>query len=95
MQRLWGKALRKLWIHDIVQQDHWLVIVLPDFALITAGRFRDSYAGDRTCPFVSDENRDIMQTQLAMRLENAWIVENPFNVRFDANPPWRYQDCRA
>ncbi len=42
LQRLWGKALRKLWVHDMVQQDYWLDIVQTDFVLITAGRFRDS-----------------------------------------------------
>lgn len=126
LQRLWDRALRKQWVHDFSQQDHWLDIAQPDFVLITAGwhldaldtahecqeraipyainlqvassshwidervldRFRDSYAGARACLFLSDENRDIMQTQLAMRLENARIVENPFNVRFDADPPW-------
>jgi glycosyltransferase involved in cell wall biosynthesis len=38
--------------------------------------------------FVSDENRLKMQNNIALKLDNAEIVANPFNVNFDASPEW-------
>jgi glycosyltransferase involved in cell wall biosynthesis len=38
--------------------------------------------------FVSTENREIVESNLAWDLSEAEIVDNPFNVRLDAVPAW-------
>ena len=40
------------------------------------------------CYFVSENNRTLVETQFGCSLPNARIVRNPFNVRYDASPPW-------
>jgi glycosyltransferase involved in cell wall biosynthesis len=54
--------------------------------------FRKSYLGAEACFFVSQENREIVETNLGMRLENARIVDNPVNLRADAIIPWPEAD---
>jgi len=50
--------------------------------------FRAAYQNARQCFFVSGENRDIIESNLAIDLSHAQIVDNPFAVRLDAAPPW-------
>lgn len=50
--------------------------------------FRDAYAHAERCFFVSADNRDIVETNLALDLSNAEIVDNPFSVRLSAAPTW-------
>ena len=50
--------------------------------------FHDAYAHAQRCYFVSGENRDIVETNVALDLSKAEIVDNPFNVRLDAAPAW-------
>ncbi|MEM9942354.1 MAG: glycosyltransferase family 4 protein [Planctomycetota bacterium] len=38
--------------------------------------------------FVSQENQDKLQNNIAMLLDNAEIIANPFNVSYQANPEW-------
>ena len=38
--------------------------------------------------FVSADNRDIVEANLAMELPGAQVVDNPFTVRTDAAPRW-------
>lgn len=38
--------------------------------------------------FVSERNKELVETQIGGELLNARIVRNPFNVRWDASPPW-------
>lgn len=54
--------------------------------------FRNAYQNAHRVYFVSEENRDKVETNMATRLENAEIVANPFNVRHDANPEWPDED---
>jgi glycosyltransferase involved in cell wall biosynthesis len=50
--------------------------------------FRAAYQHAERCYFVSDENREILESNLAIRLTRCEIVDNPFNVRMDAAPAW-------
>jgi hypothetical protein len=50
--------------------------------------FRRAYQGAAKVFFVSQENRDKLETNIAMTLDNAEIIDNPFNVSFQADPPW-------
>jgi glycosyltransferase involved in cell wall biosynthesis len=49
---------------------------------------RESYLKAETCCFVSRRNLQLLETILAVRLPNGKVIRNPFNVRYDANPPW-------
>jgi len=42
--------------------------------------------------FVSEGNLNLTRTHLVTPLENAKVVRNPFNVSYDANPPWPPED---
>jgi len=46
------------------------------------------YEGASRAYFVSQGNIDVSRRQFATPLCNAKIVRNPFNVRYDARPPW-------
>ncbi|MEE2640595.1 MAG: glycosyltransferase family 4 protein [Planctomycetota bacterium] len=50
--------------------------------------FRNAYHGAHKVLFVSEENREKLETNMATRLSNAEIVANPFNVRHDSDPAW-------
>jgi glycosyltransferase involved in cell wall biosynthesis len=50
--------------------------------------FRSAYSHARRCFFVSEENRELLQSNLAIDLTRAEIVDNPFNVALDAAPTW-------
>jgi glycosyltransferase involved in cell wall biosynthesis len=49
---------------------------------------RAGYLGAARCFFVSEENRRTIESNLAVKLSNSEIVDNPFNVRRGAAPPW-------
>jgi glycosyltransferase involved in cell wall biosynthesis len=49
---------------------------------------RDAYAGAARRYFVSDENRRTIESNLALDLSDATIVDNPFNVAVNAAPAW-------
>jgi len=53
-----------------------------------AGAFRSAYANARQCYFVSDENRQIIESNLVLDLSHTEVVDNPFMVRQEAAPPW-------
>ena len=53
-----------------------------------AERYRAALAAALRCYFVSDANRRIAEKQIGCELPNAEIVRNPFNVDFNASPPW-------
>lgn len=50
--------------------------------------FRDAYTGAARVYFVSDDNLKRVEVNLAMALDNAQVIGNPFNVSFDASPQW-------
>ena len=53
-----------------------------------AERYRVALAAALRCYFVSDANRRIAEKQIGCELSNAELVRNPFNVDYDASPPW-------
>ena len=50
--------------------------------------YRSAYTNSRRCYFVSQDNREILESNLAIDLPQAEIVDNPFTVRVDAAPSW-------
>jgi glycosyltransferase involved in cell wall biosynthesis len=50
--------------------------------------FCSAYASARRSFFVSAENRDLVESNLAMEIPRAEIVDNPFAVRPEAAPTW-------
>ena len=55
---------------------------------VFAERYRTALAAALRCYFVSDANRRIAEKQVGCEFRNAELVRNPFNVDFDASPPW-------
>lgn len=53
-----------------------------------AERYRAALAAALRCYFVSDANRLIAEKQIGRALPNAELVRNPFNVDYNASPPW-------
>ena len=53
-----------------------------------AERYRTALAAALRCYFVSDANRRIAEKQIGCELSNSELVRNPFNVDFNASPPW-------
>ncbi len=53
-----------------------------------AERYRTALSAALRCYFVSDANRRIAEKQIGCELPNAEIVRNPFNVDYNASPPW-------
>jgi glycosyltransferase involved in cell wall biosynthesis len=53
-----------------------------------AERCRRALTSASKCYFVSHANLLLAERQLGCKLNNAEIVWNPFNVEFDAHPPW-------
>ena len=49
---------------------------------------RRAFAGASACYFVSAQNRDIVESNLALNLGGAGIVDNAFNVAPDISVPW-------
>jgi glycosyltransferase involved in cell wall biosynthesis len=54
--------------------------------------FQSAYAQAAQCFFVSEQNRDIVEANLALDLSSAAIVDNPFTVRSEASPAWPSPD---
>ena len=50
--------------------------------------FRTAYANAQRCYFVSGQNREIVETNLALRLPQSEMADNPFMVPLDAAPAW-------
>ena len=53
-----------------------------------AERLATGYENARATDFVSQANLDLSRRQFGSALHNAKVVRNPFNVRYDAQPPW-------
>ena len=53
-----------------------------------ASRYRATLSVARRYYFVSDANKRLAEKQVGCPLHNAEVVRNPFNVPYDARPPW-------
>ena len=50
--------------------------------------YRQWYRNAEKVFFVSEENQLKVENNIAMKLKNAQIIANPFNVSYDASPSW-------
>lgn len=50
--------------------------------------YRNWYQNAEKVFFVSEENQAKLQNNIALQLDNAEIIANPFNVDYQADPPW-------
>ncbi|HEY4234855.1 MAG TPA: glycosyltransferase family 4 protein [Lacipirellulaceae bacterium] len=50
--------------------------------------FQSAYAHAERCYFVSAENRQLLEANLAIDLSHSEVVDNPFNVSLAASPSW-------
>lgn len=50
--------------------------------------YRAAYSRAKRCFFVSDDNREILESNLSVQLQRCETVDNPFTVRLDASPSW-------
>jgi glycosyltransferase involved in cell wall biosynthesis len=53
---------------------------------------RAAFAGAQRCYFVSRQNREIVEDNLALDLSDAAVVDNPFQVNVGAAPAWPASD---
>ena len=53
-----------------------------------AARYRKILPAALRCYFVSLANQRVAETHLGCKIENAEVIRNPFNVAYDAAPPW-------
>ena len=53
-----------------------------------AEKLAQAYENAAMVFFVADENRKLTETQLGLRLPRFEVVWNPFQVDYDARPPW-------
>jgi glycosyltransferase involved in cell wall biosynthesis len=60
-----------------------------------AARYRKTLPAALRCYFVSLANQRVAETQFGSKIENAEIVRNPFNVVYDAAPPWPSIDVNS
>src|SRR5258708_6149843 len=60
-----------------------------------AARYRKILPAALGCYFVSLANQRVAETQLGYKIENAEVVRNPFNVVYDAAPPWPSIDVNS
>lgn len=51
-------------------------------------RLVEGYEGARAVFFVSEANLALARRQFVAPLDNARVIRNPFNVRYDAHVPW-------
>lgn len=50
--------------------------------------YRSAYAHSKRCFFVSHDNREMLESNLALELTRSEVVDNPFSVRVEAKPTW-------
>ena len=60
-----------------------------------AARYRKILPAALRCYFVSNANQRVAETHLGCKIENAEVVRNPFNVAYDAAPPWPSIDVNS
>ncbi|HEV2618196.1 MAG TPA: glycosyltransferase family 4 protein [Candidatus Acidoferrales bacterium] len=51
-------------------------------------RLAKAYAGAHAVYFVAEATVDLCRRQFVIPLTQAKVIRNPFNVRYDARPPW-------
>jgi glycosyltransferase involved in cell wall biosynthesis len=82
----WMEAARAQGLKYVVIAQSAVVYWWPDDS--NAERLAESYEKASATYFVSQANLDLSRHQFGSPLRNAKVVRNPFNVRYDAQPPW-------
>src|SRR6516162_2787251 len=60
-----------------------------------AARYRKILPAALRCYFVSNANQRVAETHLGCKIDNAEVIRNPFNVAYDAAPPWPPTDVNS
>jgi glycosyltransferase involved in cell wall biosynthesis len=83
---LWIEAARAAAYKYVIVSQSAVVYWWPadDFA----DRLGKVYDDARAAYFVSQANLELSRRQIGSALRNAKVVQNPFNVRYDAEVPW-------
>ena len=82
----WMEAVRAAgYKYAIIAQSAWVSWWPADDI---AERLAESYKNAGAAYFVSQSNLNLSRQQFASPLGNAKVIRNPFNVRYDACPPW-------
>ncbi len=83
-----------LWMEEARAAGHRYVVIAEGASQLlwqddqTAERLAQSYEGAVRSYFVSQANLDLTRRQFATPLYGSRVIRNPFNVRYDARPPW-------
>ncbi|MGH9718179.1 MAG: glycosyltransferase [Candidatus Acidiferrales bacterium] len=88
MEAARAEGLRYAVISQAANEQWW-----PDDVL--ARRLMNGYSSACRAYFVSQANLELTRYQCAMPLPHGRVIRNPFNVRYDANPPWPVGDGDA
>ena len=83
---LWMERARSLGLKYVAIAQSAVVYWWPEDQ--DAARLAESYEKASATYFVSQANLDLSRRQFGTPLRNAKVVRNPFNVRYDAQPPW-------
>jgi glycosyltransferase involved in cell wall biosynthesis len=82
----WMEMARGLGLKYVAIAQSAVVYWWPEDSL--AKRLAESYENASASYFVSQAILDISRHQFGSSLRNAKVVRNPFNVSYDARPPW-------
>ncbi len=82
----WMEALQRAGCKYAIIAEGGAVTWWPDDALLE--RLSSAYKGASAAYFVSEALLDLCHRQFGLPLDRAKVIRNPFNVRYDARPPW-------
>ena len=81
MEAAGATGIRYVVIVQCASESYW-----PDDS--TAKRLATGFENAAQTYFVSQATLDLTRRQFATPLRQAKVIRNPFNVRYDVNPPW-------
>lgn len=90
----WGLAHGRAWL-EAARASGYKYVVIAQSAVVywwpaddDAEKVAECYDNASAAYFVSQANLELSRRQFGSPLKNAKVVRNPFNVRYDAQPPW-------
>jgi glycosyltransferase involved in cell wall biosynthesis len=90
----WGLADGRAWLEATRFSGHKYVVIAQSAVVYwwpadnDAEKVAECYDNACAAYFVSQANLELSRRQFGSPLRNAKVVRNPFNVRYDAQPPW-------